>query len=114
MVKAWLNAMTSYCESEDIVQEKFLADSVAARREYLRALNELKLPFHKPKSVEQYGPEFWDSKSKKPYRWTGKKEPGCVPWVQFVGYQVRYDGLVRIKKASVQKHLDKLVETTGL
>ena len=82
-------------------------------RAYLKALNELKLPFHHPKLVEQYGPAFWESKSKKTYRWTGKKGPGCVPWVQFVGYQVRYDGLVRIKKKSVQKHLHKLLETTG-
>lgn len=81
---------------------------------YLKALNELKLPFHKPKEVVNYDAEFWDSKSKKPYRWTGRKGTGCVPWVQFVGYQVRHDGLVRIKKASIQKHLDKLVETTGL
>src|ERR1043165_685831 len=26
---------------------------------YLRALTELKLPFHKPKLVKQYGPQFW-------------------------------------------------------
>ena len=80
---------------------------------YLRALKDLKLPYHKPELVEHYDKKFWESKSKKPYRWTGKKGPGCVPWVQFVGYQVRHDGLVRIKKKSVQKHLDKLVETTG-
>lgn len=80
---------------------------------YLRALDELKLPFHKPESVEQYGKEFWDSKSKNPYCWTGEDGVGCVPWVQFVGYQVRYDGLVRIKKKSVQKQLAQLVEATG-
>jgi hypothetical protein len=81
---------------------------------YLKALKDLKLPFHKPKLVEQYDADFWESKSKRPYRWTGKREPGCVPWVQFVGYQVRHDGLVRIKKGSIEKHLKKLVETTGL
>ena len=80
---------------------------------YLKALDELKLPFHKPERVEQYGKAFWDSKSKKPYCWTGEKGPGNVPWLGFVGYQVRYDGLVRIKQKSVKKQLAKLVETTG-
>jgi hypothetical protein len=36
VVIAWMEAMSSYCYSEDIIQEKFLADSVAARREYRR------------------------------------------------------------------------------
>jgi hypothetical protein len=80
---------------------------------YLKALKELKLPYHQPQLVKEYGPEFWDSKSKLPYRWTSKKGIGCVPWVQFVGYQVRDDGLVRIRKGSVAKHLEKLVVTTG-
>ena len=80
---------------------------------YLKALDELKLPFHKPETVKEYGKEFWDSKSKSPYCWTGEEGVGNVPWVQFVGYQVRYDGLVRIKKKSVKKQLTELVQTTG-
>ena len=36
MVKAWLGAMADYCNAEDVEQVKFLADSVAARREYRR------------------------------------------------------------------------------
>jgi len=35
-VRDWLSALSNYCQSEDIVQEKFLADSVASRREYRR------------------------------------------------------------------------------
>jgi hypothetical protein len=34
-----------------------------------------------------------------------------VPWLQFVGYQVRYDGLVRPRKESLQKQVKKLEET---
>src|SRR5581483_6777024 len=79
---------------------------------YLAALKELKLPYHEPKCVVFYNKEFWEFKSKQPYRWTGKKWFGCVPWVQFVGYQVRYDGLVRIKKKSFQKQKDSLREAT--
>jgi hypothetical protein len=75
-------------------------------------LEEQKLPYHKPKAVWFYDKNFWGRKSKAPYRWTGKKWFGCVPWVQFVGYQVRYDGLVRIKKDSFNKHLLRPRETT--
>jgi hypothetical protein len=79
---------------------------------YLNALDELKLPYHEPKSVETYNKRFWNEKSKNPYCWTGRKGSGCVPWVQFVGYQVRYDGLVRIKKKSLEKQILKLRNVT--
>lgn len=79
---------------------------------YLNALDELKLPYHQPTSVDQYDKSFWAAKSKNPYCWTGRKGSGCVPWVQFVGYQVRYDGLVRIKKKSFKNQIMKLRNVT--
>jgi len=82
-----------------------------AYQAYLEALDELKLPYHPAQAVEFYGKEFWEAKSKAPYCWTGRKWLGCVPWVQFVGYQVRYDGLVRPKTKSVEKQLNALKET---
>ena len=78
---------------------------------YLRALEALKLPYHNPVKVDVYNKSFWNRKSKHPYCWTGRKGPGCVPWVQFVGYQIRYDGLVRIKGKSVKKQLRKIRNT---
>jgi hypothetical protein len=69
---------------------------------YLGALDELKLPYHEPKSVTPYGKDFWTGKSRSPYCWTGRKGVDCVPWVQFVGYQIRYDGLVRIARKSIK------------
>jgi hypothetical protein len=79
---------------------------------YLAALHDLKLPYHPPKQVMVYDKTFWDAKSKQPYCWTGKTGEGHAPWVQFVGYQVRYDGLVRIKKQNVEKQILKLRDTT--
>ena len=35
-----------------------------------------------------------------------------VPWVSFVGYQIRYDNLVRIRKTSIEKELKKQVSET--
>lgn len=80
---------------------------------YLAALEELKLPYHPPKTVRFYNPSFWKVKSRLPYLWSGRKWFNCVPWIQFVGYQIRYDGLLRIRKASIEKQALKLVERTG-
>lgn len=80
---------------------------------YLAALEELKLPYHSPKKVRFYDASFWEVKSRLPYSWSGRKWFNCVPWIQFVGYQIRYDGLLRIRKASIEKQASKLVERTG-
>ncbi len=59
-----------------------------------------------------YGREFWtEAKSKSPYRWTGAE--GGVPWVSFVGYQVRYDGVLRVRKASIERELKKQIAVAG-
>lgn len=78
---------------------------------YAEALRELRLPVHPARAVS-YGREFWtEAKSKSPYRWTGAE--GGVPWVSFVGYQVRYDGVLRVRKASIEKELKKQVAVAG-
>jgi hypothetical protein len=77
---------------------------------YLQAIKKRKLLIHEPKDVGNYSKEFWtkNSKSKKPYLW-GPVNAGRsnIPYVAFVGYQVRYDGLVRIRKRSIEKELKK-------
>jgi hypothetical protein len=80
---------------------------------YLKKLTELKLAFHHPERTVVYERSHWENKSKAPYCWSGQHWFGCVPWVQFVGYQIRYDGLVRPRKESVAKQNLKLVETTN-
>jgi hypothetical protein len=80
---------------------------------YLAALHNLKLPFHLPQRTIKYSKCHWANKSKAPYCWSGQQWFGSVPWVQFVGYQVRYDGLVRPKPASVEKEVKKLRKKTA-
>ena len=80
---------------------------------YLQALDNLKLPYHEPQTTIIYGPKHWENKSKAPYLWSGRKWFGCVPWIQFVGYQIRYDGLVRPRKDSIKKQATKLDKTVG-
>ena len=100
-----------YCDDMILIADK-RRGCAKAFQAYCSVLQELKLPFHEPEQVVVYSNEIWDFKSKVPYCWTGRKFFNCVPWVQFVGYQVRYDGLVRIKKKSFQKHIEGLTSTT--
>lgn len=101
-----------YCD--DMV---ILADSQkqcsAVFKAYLNTLNLLKLPYHEPKEIRFYDRTFWEVKSRLPYQWSGRKWFNCVPWIQFVGYQIRYDGLVRIRKESEAKHIGRVIEKTG-
>ena len=77
---------------------------------YIEALRELKLPNHPLNDAYVYRPYdagFWDGKSKSPYKWAARGPVGHVPWCAFVGYQIRYDGLLRVRPQSIQKEAEK-------
>ena len=75
-------------------------------------LAKLKLPFHEPLKKIEYNKEFWDKKSKYPYCW-GPKYKGIVPWIGFLGYQIRYDNIIRVRRLSINKELKKQVKETN-
>jgi len=81
---------------------------------YQTALGELKLPCHRPKQVEPYSGEgkrsFWEGKSNSPYLWSRPRRKGAIPWIQFVGYQMRHDGMVRVRIKSLKKHRQKVTD----
>lgn len=79
---------------------------------YQTALEELRLPIHAPEPVLSYGKELWSKKSRKPFLWGRPTKRSVVPWVQFVGYQIRYDGLIRVKTKSIEKHRAKILAET--
>lgn len=78
-----------------------------------RCMSEMQLmrvPYHKPDALARYGSEHYKGKSKLPYLWAeprGRKK--VVPWVSFLGYQLRYDGLLRVRKVSVEREMQKHV-----
>jgi hypothetical protein len=80
----------------------------AAFDEYRRVLATLQLPAHPAKLLLKYGPQFFEGKSNLPYHWRKPQKPNHVKWIQFVGYQIRYDGLVRIRPRSLKKHMDAI------
>jgi hypothetical protein len=80
----------------------------AAFKAYQRVLRALRLPVHPPVPVTKYGVGFWQGKSKAPYDWSAKR----VPWIQFVGYQIRHEGLLRIRPSSLKKQLTAVTKAT--
>jgi len=102
-----------YCDDMILVHPEQEICTNAFNR-YIEALKYLKLPIHEPQQVTTYNREYWKGnfKSKFPYCWADKQEDAVVPWVAFVGYQVRYDGLIRIRPSSFAKEIKKQVEET--
>jgi len=49
---------------------------------------------------------FWKGKSKGPYKWGNISDDG-FPWIGFVGYEIHYDGDIRVRKSSLHKELKK-------
>jgi len=51
---------------------------------------------------------FYSGKSHNPYPWGGSQLE--FPWIQFVGYQVRHDGMVRVRLKSLKKQRRRITE----
>lgn len=73
---------------------------------YTECLDQLKLPYYKPVPTGLYGKAFWSSKSKSPYLWGGDGDCSS-PWLAFVGYQIRRDGRIRVRRDSIAKEVKK-------
>ena len=81
----------------------------AALDRYMSALKVLKLPTHPVNRRVTFGREYYDMKSKGPFPW---QKPSAksknIPWVAFLGVHIRYDGLVRVRKDSIERHAEHL------
>ncbi len=79
---------------------------------YVEQLGKLKLKHHKPELFRAYsGTEkrgFWKAKTKEAYLWGDpRKYDGAIPWLAFVGYRLRYDGMVKVRPTSLKKEIEK-------
>lgn len=83
---------------------------------YKLELKQNYLSFHTPTECLDYLDKescklFWKSKSKEPYLWDNPKEKkNAIPWLSFVGYQIKYDQDIRIRKQSINKEKRKQVK----
>ena len=76
---------------------------------YYNGTKGLRLVPHQPEKELNYGTAaFWKGKSKNAYLWALGRED-AAEWIGFVGYEMRRDGLTRIRKKSFRKELDKQV-----
>ena len=79
---------------------------------YQMVVRGLRLPIHPPKMLPSYQErgtrrQFYGGKSNAPYHWH-TPDKGGYPWIQFVGYQLRHDGLIRVRRKSIRKEQDKI------
>jgi Reverse transcriptase (RNA-dependent DNA polymerase) len=96
-----------YCD-DMILLAREKKTCTAAFKRYLAVVSNNLLPVHAPKKVRTYSKDFWKGKSNSPYLWARPERNKGIPWIQFVGFQVRYDGLVRVRPKSLKKHIQKL------
>lgn len=74
---------------------------------YYNGAKNLRLVPHKPEKELKFGKaDFWKGKSKDVYPWEMGR-PDAAEWIGFVGYEMRRDGMLRIRKKSFRKELEK-------
>lgn len=105
---------------EDLFYARFCDDMIIvhpnrrkceeALNRYLNAMKLLKLPVHKLCKKPRYSASYFTEKSKGPVAWKHTRV-GLLGtnWVNFLGYQIRYDGVVRVRKETVKKHQERLL-----
>jgi hypothetical protein len=106
-----------YCD-DMVVAATNAADCEKLLSAYTTHLAAIRLPVHNPSPPgHSYDRGHWDPtiKSRAPYRWDQTSAaPGAVPWVAFLGYQVRYDGRLRVRPSSIAKELQKQTKVVDL
>lgn len=80
---------------------------------YFKALEKLQLISHQPKPVYNTNKkDFWNnSKSKLPYKWS-KLSDNSFDRIGFVGYEICYNGTLRVRKSSLIKEKRKIRDLT--
>ncbi|WP_236634449.1 reverse transcriptase domain-containing protein [Pedobacter antarcticus] len=86
---------------------------VLAFDRYLSAIKSKKLVVHQPVNTPYENPRhFWSEKSKSCYIWGEKRGIGS-PWIGFVGYEINYQGFLRVRKSSLLKEMKKQFKVVG-
>jgi hypothetical protein len=80
-----------------------------AQRAFQEALFVLKLPIHAPQPPS-LDAAFFHQKSKSPYRWTERIGSGSSRWISFLGYQLDFEGRLRIRQDSINRLRRRMVE----
>jgi len=83
---------------------------------YRLAAKQLRLVVHNPSEQLPYmgksAKKYWNGKTRTTYAWGPDVHNSQYPWIGFLGFQVRCDGLIRIRASSLQKQIGKLIALT--
>ena len=107
-----------YCD-DVLIAHTSLRTCASIMYSYRAILNQHQLRYHHPESVlsmkdgvrlqkEANACLFWEAKTKLPYRW-GKGAGNASKWIGFLGYEISRYGEVRLRKSSVAKQAEKIV-----
>jgi len=95
-----------YCDDMIILHDR-MKYSKEYKEIYERELRKIKLLPHKAIRIKEYSKEFWEVKSKEPYKWGPS---GKIPWIGFVGYEIHFNGNIRVRRKSLKKEMKKQYE----
>ncbi len=105
-----------FCDDMILLHPSKKASKEAVYR-YKEALKKLKLVLHSfEDNLKNNSDSFWSKavKSKAPYKWTAEhRNDGHFPWIGFVGYEIHYNGHIRVRKSSLRKELQKQKEVVS-
>jgi hypothetical protein len=78
---------------------------------YNSAIKRAKLFPHPSKSMNYtHAKDFWEGKTRGPYKW-GDHGKDVYPWITFVGFDINWEGNIRIRMKSFEKHIKKQHDT---
>jgi hypothetical protein len=83
----------------------------AVMAHYLQLAQQKLLPVHKtPRDGFVYGSKYYGLKTKGPFAWKSAAvgEKDVAPWVSFLGNQISFEGKVRIRRETIERHINKL------
>lgn len=115
-----------FCDDMIILHSE-VSECESAKEKYMEVLKKLRLVPHKfclatELKVERKKPRknlpsttlvpFWNKRSKGPYKWAEISKDG-FPWIGFVGYEINYEGEIRVRKRSLKKELQKQKEVVS-
>lgn len=124
LVLDWADNKVLEAQQEELLYIRFCDDMILIHpnketcskvvNRYKEALLDLKLVPHEFRDIDQLkktSNSFWEPKSKSPYKWSEKvTEPDSFPWIGFVGYELHFNGNIRVRKSSLKKERAKQVE----
>lgn len=102
---------------EDVLYCRFCDDMILIGTDYTvvkkifktynRAIKKGQLIPHLNKKIDvKHMSEFWNGKTRGPYEWN-EKGTNVYPWITFVGFDINWNGNLRIRKASFKRQIAK-------